>query len=69
MKAYLKVHPSTYTSNDAKSVTMLNEMRQGQGCHFVETWLDILADTKVQTADKTFDKVMEAFASMFYLYN
>ena len=69
MKAYFKVHPSTYTSNDAKSVTMLNKMRQGQGCHFVETWLDILADTKVQTADKTFDKVMEAFASMFYLYN
>ena len=32
----------------------------------METWLDILADVNVKTTDKTFNKVTEAFASMFY---
>ena len=32
------------------------------------TWLDILADAYVKTADKTTNKVTEAFASMFYPY-
>ena len=69
MKAYFKVNPSIYTSDDAKLVTMLNKMSKGQGGNFAETWLDILADASVQASDKTFDKVTEAFASMFYPYH
>ena len=29
MKAYFKVNPSTYTSNDTKTVTTLNKMSKG----------------------------------------
>ena len=69
MEAYFQVNPSTYTADDAKSVTMLNKMSQGQGCHIVDTWLDILADSNVKVSDKDFDKVKEAFANMFYPYH
>ena len=69
MEAYFRVNPSTYTTDDAKSVTMLNKMSQGHGCHFVDTWLDILADSNVKALDKDFDKVKEAFADMFYPYH
>ena len=69
MKAYFMVNPSTYTSDDAKSVTLLNRMNKGQGGPFAETWLDALADPKVKMADKTFEKVTEAFASTFYPYH
>ena len=41
-------------------------MSKRQGGHFAEIWLDILADANVKTVDKTFNKVTEAFASMFY---
>lgn len=61
MKAYFKVNLSTYTSDDAKSVTLLNKMSKGQEGHFAETWLDILANSNAKSADKIFEKVMEAF--------
>ena len=35
----------------------------------MDTWLDILTNSNVKTADKTFDKVTEAFATMFYPYH
>ena len=69
MKAYFLVNPSIYTTDNAKSVTLLNTMSKGWGCNFSETWLDILANANMKTADKTFEKVTEAFSSMFYLYH
>ena len=69
MKVYFTVNPLTYTTDNAKSVTLLNKISKGQGGHFAETWLNILADANVKTTDKTFDKVTEAFASMFYPYH
>ena len=44
-------------------------MSKGQGGHFAEIWLDILADANVKTTDKTFNKVIEAFTEMFYPYH
>ena len=69
MKAYFTVNSSIYTTDNAKSVTLLNKMSKGQGGHFAETWLDALADPNVKTMDKTFEKVTEAFASIFYPYH
>ena len=35
----------------------------------MDTWLDILTDANMKSVDKTFDKVTEAFAAMFYPYH
>ena len=48
---------------------MLNKMSQEQGCHFADTWLNILAVVNIKSMDKTFDKVTEAFTAMFYSYH
>ena len=69
MEAYFWVNPSTYTTDNAKSVTMLNKMSQGQGRQFADTWLDILADSNVKAADKDFNHVKQVFADMFYPYH
>ena len=69
MEAYFQVNLSIYTTDDAKSVTMLNKMSQGWGCYFADTWLYILADSNVKAADKDFDHVKQAFADMFYPYH
>ena len=69
MEAYFRVNPSTYTTDDAKSVTLLNRMGKGQGQYFADTWLHILADSNVKAVDKDFDHVKQAFADMFYPYH
>ena len=69
MKAYFVINPSTYANDNAKIITMLNTMRKRWGSYFAETWYDKLADSKVQMANKTFDKVAAAFSSTFYPYN
>ena len=69
MEAYFQVNPSTYTTDDAKLVTMLNKMSQGAECHSVDNWLDILADLNVKSVDKDFDHIKQAFADMFYPYH
>ena len=66
MEAYFRVNPSTYTTDDAKSVTILNKK---EGHHFADTWLDILANSSVKVANKDFNKVKKAFAAMFYPYH
>ena len=69
MEAYFRVNPSTFTSDDVKSVTLLNRMGKGQGKYFVDTWLRILADKNIKSADKDFDHVKQVFANMFYPYH
>ena len=69
MEAYFRINSSTYTTDDAKSVTLLNRMGKGRGCYFADTWLRILANSTVKTADKDFDHVKQAFANMFYPYH
>ena len=69
MEAYFWVNPSTYTTDDAKLVTLLNKMSQGQGRHFVDTWLDILANSTIKATDKDFNKVKEAFTAKDELNN
>ena len=69
IEAYFQVNPSTYTTDDAKSVTMLNKMSQGCGHYFADTWLCTLANPKVQAVDKDFDHVKQAFANMFYPFH
>ena len=69
MEVYFWINPSTYATDDAKSVTLLNRMGKGQGKYFADTWLCILADTNVKAADKDFDHVKQAFTDMFYPYH
>ena len=69
MEAYFRINPSTYTMDDAKSVTLLNRMGKGRGKYFMDTCLCILADTNVKATDKDFDHVKQAFADMFYPYH
>ena len=69
MKAYFQINPSTYATDDAKSVTLLNRMGKGRGKYFADTWLCILVDANVKTMDKDFDHVNKAFADMFYPYH
>ena len=69
MEVYFRVNPSTFTTDDVKSVTLLNRMGKGRGKYFADTWLHILADANVKAADKDFDHVKKAFADMFYPYN
>ena len=69
MEAYFQVNPSTFTNNDIKSVTLLNRMGKGQGKYFADTWLCILVDKNVKSADKDFNHIKQAFADMFYLYH
>ena len=69
MEAYFRINPSTYTTDDTKSVTLLNRMGKGRGKYFADTLLHILADANVKTADKDFDHVKQAFANMFYPYH
>ena len=69
MKAYFRINPSTFTTDDAKSVTMLNRMGKGRGKYFADTWLRILADANIKASDKDFDCVKKVFADMFYPYH
>ena len=69
MEVYFGINPSTYATDDAKSVTLLNRMGKGWGKYFADTWLCILADANVKAADKDFNHVKKAFANMFYPYH
>ena len=69
MEAYFRVNPSTFITDNVKSVTLLNRMSKGQGKYFSDTWLHILADANVKASDKDFDHVKKAFANMFYAYH
>ena len=69
MEVYFQVNPSTFTTDDIKSVTLLNSMGKGRGKYFADTWLRILADANVKAADKDFDHIKKAFADMFYPYH
>ena len=69
MEAYFRINPSTYATDNAKSVTLLNRMGKGRGKYFADTWLRILADANVKAADKDFDHVKQAFTDMFYPYH
>ena len=69
MEAYFQINPFTYTTDNAKLVTLLNRIGKGQGKYFTDTWLCILADSKVKASDKDFDHVKQAFANMFYPYH
>ena len=69
MEAYFRVNPSTYTTDNAKLVTLLNRMGKGWGKYFADTWLCILIDANVKVTDKDFDHVKQAFADMFYPYH
>ena len=69
MEAYFRVNPSTFTTDDIKSVTLLNRMSKEQGKYFSDTWLRILADANVKASDKDFNHVKKAFADMFYPYH
>ena len=69
MKAYFAINPTTYATDDVKTITMPNKMSKGWGDYFSETWYDKVADPAIKAANKTFDKIAEAFTSMFYPYN
>ena len=69
MEVYFWINPSTYATDDAKSVTLLNRMGKGCGKYFADTWLRILADANIKAVDKDFDHVKQAFADMFYPYH
>ena len=69
MEAYFAINPSTFHSDDTKSVTMLNKMNQGRGKYFVGVWLKKLANPKVQAVDKDWKTIKKAFEDMFYPYH
>ena len=69
MEAYFRVNPSTFTTDDAKVVTLLNRMSKGRGKYFSDTWLRIFADANIKASDKDFNHVKKAFADMFYPYH
>ena len=69
METYFSINPSTFSTDDAKSVTMLNKMNQGRRKYFAGVWLKKLGDPKVQTADKDWKTIKKAFEDMFYPYH
>ena len=69
MKAYFSINPSTFNSDNAKSVTMLNKMNQGHGKYFAGVWLKKLVDASIQNADKDWKTIKKAFEDMFYPYH
>ena len=69
MEVYFRVNPSTFTTDNVKSVTLLNRMGKGRGKYFTDTWLHILTDANVKASDKDFNHVKKAFADMFYPYH
>ena len=69
MEVYFQINPSIFTTNNAKSITMLNKMNLGRGKYFAGVWLKKLADPAVQVADKDWKTIKKAFGDMFYPYH
>ena len=69
MKAYFLINLSTFTTDNTKSITMLNKMNQGCGKYFMGVWLKKLADPSVQAVDKDWKTIKKAFKDMFYPYH
>ena len=69
MEVYFQINPSTFTTDNAKSVTILNRMNQECGKYFTGVWLKKLADPAIQAADKDWKTIKKAFGDMFYPYH
>ena len=69
MEAYFQINLSIFTTDDAKSITMLNKMNQGCGKYFAGVWLKKPADPAIQAADKDWKTIKKAFGDMFYPYH
>ena len=69
MEAYVQINPSIFTTNNAKSITMLNKVNQGRRKYFTGVWLKKLADPNTKAADKDWKTIKKAFEDMFYPYH